>query len=169
MRKRRYIRYIMKSITFALIIAISLSFTPVAVLAVSGGVVAVKTLPPGTSEFEREVFILVNIEREKEGLDPLKWDTELSNVARAHSKDMEHKSYFSHINLEGQSPAARIKEYNISFFYSGENLARGYKTAESVVEAWMGSVGHRNAILSVMATHIGVGVQNYYWTMDTIG
>ena len=169
MNRRRYTCYVMKGITFALVIAISMSIAPLSVSAVSGDVVTIKTLPPGTLEIEREVYILINIERDKEGLSPLKWNQELATVARAHSKDMECRDYFSHTNLDGQSPATRMRTNNISFVYAGENLAHGHKTSEAVVEAWMKSEGHRNAILSEKATHIGVGFENYYWTVDMIG
>ena len=169
MKKRRNVRFVFRCISFALIIAISSSAAPIAASAVSGGVVAIKTLPPGTLQVEREVYILINMEREKEGLPPLKWDSELAAVARAHSRDMERKDYFSHTNLDGQSPSARMRTGNISFVYAGENLARGHKTPEAVVEAWMKSEGHRDAILSGKATHIGVGFENYYWTVDMIG
>ena len=169
MKKRRFVRFDMKSTTIALVIAISLSAAPASVLAAGDGTVSTKTISSSGTEFESKVVTLINIEREKEGLDALEWDAGVAKVARAHSKDMESRNYFSHTNQNGQSPSARMRASNISFRYSGENLARGHKTPEAVVTAWMGSTGHRNAILSEMATHIGVGFQNYYWTMDTIG
>ena len=40
----------------------------------------------------------------------------------------------------------------------GENIAAGYRSPEAVVEGWMASTGHRENILSVRYTEIGVGV-----------
>lgn len=47
----------------------------------------------------------------------------------------------------------------------GENIAYGYTTAGSVVNAWMGSTGHRANILDGRYTHIGVGysASGHYW------
>lgn len=129
----------------------------------------VNSATPGALEFERAVFILINIERERQGLEPLLWDTRLMGTARAHSADMNERRFFSHINPDGQGLAGRLRAAGISFGYSGENLARGQRTPESVVAAWMGSTGHRRAIMSDMATHIGIGFNNYYWTADMIG
>ncbi|MDJ0690009.1 MAG: CAP domain-containing protein [Xenococcaceae cyanobacterium MO_188.B32] len=58
---------------------------------------------------------------------------------------------------------------------AAENIAAGYQTPEAVVEAWMGSAGHRANILNPDLTEIGVGYEylandtgsvnyNSYWT-----
>ena len=124
---------------------------------------------PATSELELKVLFLVNKEREKAGLATLIWQEELAAVARAHSKDMATRSYFNHINPEGQKPADRKRAAGLIFVYSAENIARGYKTAESVVAAWMNSPAHKSAILSEHAVKIGIGVHGDYWTMNLIG
>lgn len=126
------------------------------------------TATPGATEFERAVFILINLERERQGLNSLLWEPRLMNVARAYSEDMEQRRFFSHTNPEGQGLGARMQANNIVFSYAGENLARGYRTPESVVAAWMASASHRRAILSARATHMGVGVYNFYWTVNLV-
>jgi len=124
---------------------------------------------PDASELELQVLFLVNKEREKAGLTALIWQEELAAVARAHSKDMAIRSYFNHINPEGLKPADRKRAAGLVFVYSAENIARGYKTAESVVAAWMNSPSHKSAILSEHAVKIGIGVYGVYWTMNLIG
>ena len=119
--------------------------------------------------FEKEVFDLINIAREKSGLRRLEWSEELAVVARTYCLDMSQRGFFGHHSPEGQTPADRLRSGSISFRYYGETLARGYKTPESVVTAWMNSPGHRSTILSSKATHMGVGVYNYYCTVDFIG
>lgn len=121
------------------------------------------------SDFEKRVFDLINDERKKHGLEALEWDSALAGVAHAHSTDMAHKGYFAHVNLEGKSPCERKWDAGITFKFSGENIAYGYKTPESVVRAWMDSPSHKKVILSDMATHMGVGVYNYHWTVDFTG
>ena len=121
------------------------------------------------SVFERAVFDLFNIEREKHGLQPLQWDAEVSVVASAHSADMSRRGYFSHENPEGATPSDRVRAAGINYMYAGEVLARAYKTPESVVAAWMASPSHRKVILSNYATRVGIGIVGEYWTADFIG
>lgn len=116
------------------------------------------------SEIEQEVVRLVNLERQKEGLKPLTIDTELSKVARLKSEDMKNKMYFSHTSPTYGTPFDMLKQFNISYKSAGENIAKGQKTAQAVVDAWMNSEGHRKNILSSSFTHIGVGHSSSYWT-----
>jgi len=124
---------------------------------------------PNAADLEHEVFVLVNKEREKAGLCALVWNEQLADVARAHSTDMADRNYFSHINPEGEKPPDRMRGAGLTVWYSAENIARGHRTAESVVAAWMASATHKSAILSEHAVSIGVGFYEYYWTMNLIG
>ncbi len=116
------------------------------------------------SNIEQEVVNLVNAERKKAGLSPLKIDTELSNVARLKSQDMKNKGYFSHTSPTYGSPFDMLKQFNITYKTAGENIAKGQKTAQDVVNAWMNSEGHKRNILSKSFTHIGVGHISSHWT-----
>lgn len=116
------------------------------------------------SSIEKEVVRLVNIERQKAGLSPLKIDTELSKVARLKSEDMKKKGYFSHTSPTYGTPFDMLKQFNISYKSAGENIAKGQRTAEAVVNAWMNSEGHKRNILSKSFTHIGVGFSSNHWT-----
>jgi len=123
----------------------------------------------GVHDFEIRVFALINIEREKHGLTSLVWDSALADVARAHSADMLHRGFFSHVNPDGQRPAERKWAAGITFKFSAESIARGHRSPEEVVRAWMASPTHRNTILSDTAVSIGVGFHNYYWTVNLTG
>ncbi len=125
--------------------------------------------------YELKVLELVNAERAKYGLSALSWNDELAQVARAHSKDMATRGFFSHNTPEGKTPFDRIKSAGISYRSAGENIAAGQKTPEEVVEAWMNSEGHRANILNSSYTQIGVGYvtgngsYSTYWTQNFIG
>ncbi|MGP7815939.1 CAP domain-containing protein [Niallia sp. 01092] len=123
------------------------------------------------SAFEKEVVELTNKERAKNGLPALQLDTELSKVAKAKSQDMSTNNYFDHNSPTYGSPFDMMKKFGISYKAAGENIAKGQKTPEEVVQAWMNSEGHRANILSNKFTHIGVGyVENgNYWTQQFIG
>ncbi|WP_371068943.1 CAP domain-containing protein [Sediminibacillus sp. JSM 1682029] len=123
------------------------------------------------NEFEQEVVELTNQERAKQGLDPLEIDTELSKVAREKSADMARNGYFDHNSPTYGSPFDMMKQFGISYNTAGENIAKGQRTPEEVVNAWMNSEGHRKNILNGNFTHIGVGyVENgNVWTQQFIG
>ena len=118
---------------------------------------------------EEQVAKLVNQERAKYGLKPLKLNWELSRVARYKSQDMIDKRYFSHTSPTYGSPFDMMRNFGISYRTAGENIAAGQKTPQEVMNAWMNSEGHRKNILSSQYTEIGVGYAKggqygHYWT-----
>lgn len=118
---------------------------------------------------EEQVAALVNQERAKHGLKPLKLNWELSRVARYKSQDMIDKRYFSHTSPTYGSPFDMMRNFGISYRTAGENIAAGQKTPQEVMNAWMNSEGHRKNILSNQYTEIGVGYAKggqygHYWT-----
>ena len=123
------------------------------------------------SQYEQQVVDLTNEERAKYGLSPLQIDRELSRVAREKSNDMAKNGYFSHNSPVYGSPFDMMKNYGITYRTAGENIAKGQRTPEEVVNAWMNSSGHRANILNGDFTHIGVGFveQGNHWTQQFIG
>lgn len=103
------------------------------------------------------ILKLVNQERSKAGVSPLKLSEKLTNVANIKAKDMADKNYFSHTSPTYGSPFDMLKKFGISFSYAGENIAAGQKTAEEVMDSWMNSSGHRQNILNKNYTQLGVG------------
>jgi uncharacterized protein YkwD len=100
---------------------------------------------------------LVNKERAKEGLKPLKADPELSRVARAHSRDMFIRGYFAHENPDGMDPFDRMKKANVRFRVAGENLALA-QTLDIAHINLMNSPGHRANIMNPAFGRLGIGV-----------
>ncbi|PJY98878.1 MULTISPECIES: CAP domain-containing protein [Bacillus] len=127
--------------------------------------------PSSVSAYEKKVVELTNAERQKQGLKPLQIDETLSKSARAKSQDMKDKNYFDHQSPTYGSPFDMMKSFGISYKTAGENIAKGQKTPEEVVKAWMNSEGHRKNILNANFTHIGVGYveSGSYWTQQFIG
>lgn len=131
------------------------------------------TIPPESSEsvslpfsvtdptpqpaLETEMLRLINNERTKVDLPPLKPDRELVQVARGHSADMFARSYFSHISPDGDTPFDRIRQANITFVTAGENLAIA-QTLPIAHEGLMNSPGHRANILRPAFGRVGIGI-----------
>lgn len=109
------------------------------------------------SRAEQEMFRAVNTERAKAGVQLLAFDNDLRNVARAHSKDMFERGYFSHYTPEGTSPFDRMEEFEIEFSFAGENLALAPST-DLAMRGLMNSPGHRKNILSPNFAKVGIGV-----------
>lgn len=131
-----------------------------------GDVITIPEKNASAQAYEKEVIRLVNVERAKAGLKALTEDWELSRVARFKSQDMRDNNYFSHTSPVYGSPFDMIKNFGITYRSAGENIARGQKTPQAVVKAWMNSSGHRKNILNASYTKIGVGyvADGNYWT-----
>ncbi|MBY0220558.1 MULTISPECIES: CAP domain-containing protein [Paenibacillus] len=121
------------------------------------------------SDFAAQVVKLVNAERAKAGLSALASDALLDKVALAKAKDMSNNNYFDHQSPTYGSPFDMMKQFGVTYSYAGENIAKGQKTPQEVVTAWMNSEGHRANILSKNFTQIGVGYYNGYWAQEFIG
>jgi uncharacterized YkwD family protein/spore coat assembly protein SafA len=124
-----------------------------------------------TKGVEQQVLQIVNSERAKQGLKPLSMDWELQRVARTKSNDMCSKGYFSHTSPTYGSPFDMMKQFGISYRTAGENIAKGQRSPQEVMNSWMNSSGHRANILKGDFTHIGVGYEasGNCWTQMFIG
>ncbi|GAB6933805.1 CAP domain-containing protein [Calditerricola satsumensis] len=129
------------------------------------GIVALFALPLAAAAAtpEQEVVNLVNAERAKVGLPPLAHDAQLSRIARIKAQDMYRNHYFSHYSPTYGSPFDMLKRFGVSYAYAGENIAKGYPDAQSVMAGWMGSAGHRQNILHPAYDRIGVAHYNGIW------
>ncbi|MCL2546898.1 MAG: CAP domain-containing protein [Oscillospiraceae bacterium] len=133
-------------------------------------------LPRSTQQpsLEEQVFTLSNAARQRYGLQALQWHDGVAEVARAHSRDMITRGFFDHDCPDGTSPSDRLYAAGLRGNYSGENLARRQHTAQEVVNDWLASPEHREALLHPAFTHMGIGIYinengQHYWTQKMIG
>lgn len=120
-------------------------------------------------EMESEVIRLVNNERERMGISPLRENSDLSRVARIKSEDFINNNYFTHNSPIYGTPFEMLNNFKIPFTAAAENIASGQKTPTEVMQTWMNSPGHRSNILNETFNQIGVGVARdnsgtLYWT-----
>lgn len=116
-----------------------------------------------TGDQAAEVLRLVNLERAAVGCGELRQDARLTAAAQLHSEDMSANDYMSHTSKDGRSASDRAAAQGYTAF-SGENVAKGYRSAAEVMDGWMNSPGHRANILSCESVAIGVGVSGGAWT-----
>lgn len=129
------------------------------------------TLP----EIRTQIVDRVNDIRRKEGMKPLTYNVYLEGSAQQYAIDMAEQGFFGHVSPDGQTLKDRVGAtgyYDRSFsrdcgcikgYTFGENIARGQKSAEEVVTAWMKSPSHKEAILNPDYSDIGVGVFGGLW------
>lgn len=115
------------------------------------------TAASGLTAQEQQMLNLVNGERAKHGLAPLKADLQLTKLARMKSQDMISHNYFSHNSPTYGSPFQMMQRYGVSYKTAGENIA-GNGSVASAHQALMNSPGHRANILKSGFTHVGIGV-----------
>jgi uncharacterized YkwD family protein len=128
-----------------------------------GEVIRLKASASSPSGFEEQVVQLVNQQRAKAGLRPLTHRADVKNVAQKKAEDMINSNYFSHTSPNYGSPFDMLKAFGISYSYAGENIAKGQKTPQEVMNAWMNSSGHRANILKPEYDVIGVGFYHGAW------
>ena len=110
-----------------------------------------------TNPFIQKVLDLTNGHRRQAGLKPLRLNEKLSSAAQAHSESMADDDFFSHTGQDGSTPFDRIRSEGYQYKTAAENIAAGYSTPKSVVNAWMNSPGHRGNILNGNFREIGIG------------
>lgn len=117
-------------------------------------------------EVERGIYHLSNEQRRQWGLAPLAWDGKLAALARAHTRDMLLRHFFSHATPEGWSLKERLLACGEVPGRAGENIWSGRGMAQAaypvlagtIMAGWMNSPGHREQILDPGYCRLGVGV-----------
>lgn len=106
---------------------------------------------------ESQVLDLVNQYRTNTGLAPLKRSPELDRAAAVRAQEIAQR--FSHTRPDGSSWST------VSAAAYGENIAKGHRSAERAMLAWMNSQGHRANILRGSYGSIGIAAVSINGTM----
>lgn len=104
------------------------------------------------------IIQLTNQQRTSAGLNTLNTNSQLTAAAQAKANNMFQVQYWDHFGPNGESPWQFISQSGYAYVYAGENLAKGFRSAEGVHEAWMASPSHRDNIMSGNYKDIGVAV-----------
>ena len=112
-----------------------------------------------TNITSEQLLLLVNEKRQQSGLLPLKSDPSLSVAAQKKAEDMFADNYWAHVSPSGTTPWFFIKGAGYEYVYAGENLAKGFTSAEEAVDAWMASPQHRENALSPNYQDVGFAVK----------
>ncbi|PCI00978.1 MAG: hypothetical protein COB81_07925 [Flavobacteriaceae bacterium] len=108
------------------------------------------------TKIETETIALVNTYRVSLGLAALDKIAIMSVEAESHVAYMIEAEKISHDNF---SDRAHYLIENIPAKSVGENVAAGYRDAETVVDAWLKSSEHRSVIEDASFTHTGISIK----------
>jgi uncharacterized protein YkwD len=117
----------------------------------------------GLERTRQLTLCLLNEERARTGLAPLRDETRLELAAQRYAAEMVDRRFFEHVDPGGLDPQDRIlmAGYPATNAWTGENLAWGTGPEGSpveIVDGWMHSPGHKANILRGAFTEIGIGV-----------
>lgn len=120
------------------------------------------TTKPGTvtpNEMELEILRLTNEERAKLGRKELKFGDFYYEAAKTRAKELD--TLFSHTRPDGRDCFTALLDIGVNTDlnrYMGENCARYFADAETVVKGFMNSEGHRQNIVSPYFDYLAVAV-----------
>jgi len=119
-----------------------------------------------------DLFMMTNFEREREGLPPLLPDPDLDVAAGIRVLELVER--FSHTRPDDSMFATAFLEANVTAGSWGENLASGQRSPYDVIENWMDSITHRDAILNEDYEYLGIGIHmddtgKIYWVQTFRG
>jgi len=126
-------------------------------------------------DLERDIAVEARINeiRAEHSLPHLTNSQKITQSALRHSNDMADNNFFDHTGSDGSNAGRRLDEACYKWQVYGEIIAAGYRSPASVVDAWMGSDGHRGVILDTELTEFGAGYAynrkselKHYWTVD---
>ena len=150
-QKNRYKPYLLRKVAlvaYSFIIVFVNSF---------GGIFGITKVEASTISIAN-IISLTNQERTARGLNSLNENSQLDAAALAKANNMFEQQYWDHFGPNGETPWQFIRAEGYNYVYAGENLAKGFQTAEGVHEAWMASPTHAANIMSGNYKDIGVAI-----------
>ena len=127
------------------------------------------------AEAEAQTLERINRIRSEAGLQPLRMNERLAEVARAYSRQMAEERFFEHTSPAGSTLQTRVHGAGLRWTRLGENIYKSYNLPDPVsgaVKGWMSSAGHKHNILNPDFTEAGIGVcvkdREVYFTQDFI-
>lgn len=106
--------------------------------------------------FEQHMLDIMNAERKKNGVSPLSFDSQLTNLARLRASELTVYYSANHNRPDKRAWNTVFDDYNYSIYYAGENIAYGQRSADEVMSVWIASPGHYSNIVNPNFGHVGL-------------
>jgi uncharacterized protein YkwD len=101
---------------------------------------------------------IINAYRKQHGLKPLKLNPELTEAAKAHSRDLAQFDRISHYGSDGSNPWDRVKRTGYKARLTAENVGTGQINFNEVMKGWEESPGHNKNLLTPDGVHMGIAL-----------
>jgi uncharacterized protein YkwD len=112
--------------------------------------------PPAATILD-DMYEALNTYRLEHGKTALTYSKTLEAAALAQARDLYERDFFDHINPDGATPGDRALLAGYCHPYVGENIAAGFVTVDSVMDAWIASPGHNENMLNDHYEYCGMG------------
>lgn len=109
--------------------------------------------------------IMLNDERGQASVMPVVENGLLNLAAEGHAQDMVANGYLSHTALDGSTAADRVLEVGYDYTFVAENIAQGFRSEATVMDAWMNSPGHAANIVDPRAVDFGLAREQDTWVL----
>ena len=109
---------------------------------------------------ESRIFDLINAERRHQGLPGLVYNEQLDQMAKIQAHNMAQFQKMAHVLPQASLPTLGDRARYVAYPFGrlAENVALGFPSAETVVQGWMGSKGHRANILNSDVVETGIAI-----------
>jgi uncharacterized protein YkwD len=106
------------------------------------------------------IFDLINAQRRHQGLPALVYNAQLDQMATIQAQNMAHFQKMAHVIPEASLPTMTDRAHYVAYPFGrlAENVALGFPDAETVVQGWMTSKGHRANILNSDVVETGIAI-----------
>lgn len=89
----------------------------------------------------------LNAFRAQADLAPLEHSARLQQAAERHARDLSRGTGLSHRGTDGSTVGARVERTGYRYCTVAENLGRGQRSLEQIMQGWAASPGHRDNML----------------------
>lgn len=108
---------------------------------------------------EARLISLLNITRMKNDVPSLSRSEALTAAALRHAKDLAFGIRATlHTGSDRSSVADRVKQAGYNFRYVCENVGRGQRSPQHIVNSWMRDPLRRQGVMTGLANQVGVAV-----------
>ena len=109
---------------------------------------------------EARIFGLINAERRHRGIPALVYNEQLDQMAVIQAQNMAFFQKMAHVLPDAELPTLGDRARYVAYPFGrlAENVALGYPDAETVVQGWMASKGHRANILNSDVVETGIAI-----------
>jgi hypothetical protein len=116
------------------------------------------SVPDGASELRAGVLAELNAFRTLEGRKAVVFSGTLSSIASDYACVLAGTGHFDHVGPDGSTLTDRVASGGYRYCRIAENLAKGQRSAQEVVDGWANSPGHRKNMALADVVEIGLGV-----------